>query len=114
VHPLLFADRSGQPRPLDPTLLPVPLIRTLPAVAHARLVRLAFAAVRPMLYTRTPQARLRMIEHRGVMTAAMVYDRQPIIDAFRRVGPDTLLGAMDLRGLPSPFLFVLRRDDSAG
>jgi hypothetical protein len=54
-----------------------------------------------------------MIEHRGVLTAAMVYDRQPIIDAFRRVGPDTVLGAMDLRGLPSPFLFVLRRDDSA-
>lgn len=114
VHPLLFSDRSGQPRPLDPTLLPVPLIRTVPAAAHARLVRLAFAAVRPLLYTRAPQARLRMIEHRGVLTAAMVYDRQPIIDAFRRVGPDTLLGAMDLRGLPSPFLFVLRRDDSAG
>jgi hypothetical protein len=112
VHPLLFLDRSGQPRPVDPTLLPVPLIRTLPGVAHSRPVRMAFAVVRPLLFTRGPQARMRMVEHRGVLTAAMVYDRQPIIDVFRRVGPDVLLGAMDLRGLPSPFLFVLRRDDS--
>jgi hypothetical protein len=112
VHPLLFRDRDGGPRPLDPAWLPVPLVRTLPAVAHARLARLAFTAVRPLLFTRAPQARMRMIEHRGVLTAAMVYDRQPIIDAFRRVGPDVLVGAMDLRGLPRPFLFVLRRDDA--
>ena len=48
--------------------------------------------------------------HRGVVTAAMVYDSLPIIDVFRRVSADVLLGAMDMRGLPSPFLFVLRRD----
>jgi hypothetical protein len=113
VHPLLFRDRSGRVRPLDPALLPVPLVRTLPGVAHARLVRTAFLAVRPLLFSRGAHARMRMVEHRGVLTAAMVYDRQPIIDFFRRVGPDVLLGAMDLRGLPSPYLFVLRRDESA-
>ena len=51
-----------------------------------------------------------MVEHRGVVTAALVYDRLPIIDAFRRVDDATLLGVMDLRGLPDPYLFVLRRD----
>ena len=40
----------------------------------------------------------------------MVYDALPIIDVFRRVGADTVLGAMDMRGLPAPFFFVLRRD----
>ena len=114
VHPLLFRDRAGQPRPVDPAFLPLPLVRTLPGLAHTFPARLTFAAVRPLLVTRAPQARMRMVEHRGVLTAAMVYDRQPIIDVFRRVTPDVLLGAMDLRGLPSPFLFVLRRDGSTG
>jgi hypothetical protein len=40
----------------------------------------------------------------------MVYDALPIIDVFRRVGPDTVIGAMDMRGLPAPFLFLLERD----
>ena len=110
VHPMLFTDRTGRPRALDPTLLPVPLIRALPALAHSLPVRLAFRAAGPLLATRKPAARTRMLEHRGVLTAAMVYDRQPIIDVFRRVSADVLLGAMDLRGLPTPFLFVLRRD----
>lgn len=70
----------------------------------------AFAGIRPLLWTTQPRARLRMVEHRGVLTAAMVYDSLPVIDFFRRVGPDALLGAMDMRGLPNPFLFVLRRD----
>jgi hypothetical protein len=50
------------------------------------------------------------MEHRGVMTAAMVYDDLPIIDVFREAAADTLLGLMDLRGLPQPFFFLLRRD----
>jgi hypothetical protein len=29
---------------------------------------------------------------------------------FRKVDDDTLVGAMDLRGLEMPFMFVLRRD----
>ena len=53
---------------------------------------------------------LREVTHRGVVTAAMVYDSLPIIDVFRRVDDDVRLGAMDMRGLPFPYLFVLRRD----
>ena len=49
-----------------------------------------------------------------MVTAALVYDSVPIIDVFRRVNDDVRLGAMDMRGLPAPFLFVLRRDDPAG
>jgi len=51
-----------------------------------------------------------MTEYRGVVTATTCYDSQPIHDAFRRVDEDTVLGAMDLRGSPHPFLFVLTRD----
>ena len=70
----------------------------------------AFALVRPLLVTSRPAARLRMVEHRGVVSAAMVYDDLPIIDAFRRVDDDTVLGVMDLRWQPHPYVFVLRRD----
>jgi hypothetical protein len=50
------------------------------------------------------------VVHRGVPTAALVYDRLPVVDVFRQVTPDLLLGLMDLRGLPDPFAFLLERD----
>jgi hypothetical protein len=78
-------------------------------VARSGLARQAFGGIRPLMYTDKPKARLRTVEHRGVATAAMVYDALPIIDVFRRVDADTLLGLMDLRGLPQPFFFLLRR-----
>lgn len=110
VHPLLFADRSGRPRPVDPSLLPVGALRDFAGFLDIWPVRRAFALIRPALYTRRPKARLRSMEHRGLVTAAMVYDVLPIIDVFRRVSDDVRLGAMDMRGLGSPFLFVLTRD----
>jgi hypothetical protein len=70
--------------------------------------------VRPLLTTRRPAARVREVRHRGVVTAAIVYDRLPVVDSFRRLGEDTLLGLMDLRGVPEPFPFLLRRELSAG
>jgi hypothetical protein len=109
VHPLLFPDAAGVPRPLDPTLAPVWLLRAVPGLLRTPAARSAFTAVRPLLRTGRPQGRLRRVEHRGVLTAALVYDRLPVLDAFRRVSADTLLGLMDMRGVP-PFPFVLRRD----
>jgi hypothetical protein len=110
AHPLLFRDRAGVPRPVNPALVPLGLVRDRPGLARTPLGRAAFAGLRPVVTTRRPVARLRMVEHRGVLTAGMVYDALPIIDLFRRVGRDTLLGLMDMRGLDRPFFFVLRRD----
>jgi hypothetical protein len=108
VHPLLFGDGTG--RPVNPALIPIAVLRDRPAVAAHPLVRTAFSAVRPLLTTRRPKARLRAVDHRGVVTAAMVYDALPIIDVFRRLSADSVLGLMDRRGLTAPFFFVLRRD----
>jgi hypothetical protein len=113
VHPLLFRTRAGPTRPVDPALLPLGLLRDYPGLAHLGLLRTVFGGVRPLLYTNRPKARLRTVEHRGVDTAAMIYDALPIIDVFRRVGSDVLLGAMDMRGLAAPFFFLLERDDPA-
>ena len=114
VFPLLFRDRAGVPRPVDPRFAPLGLLRNAAWLAHAPPARLAFPVVRPLLTGRRPQARVREVLHRGVLTGALLYDRLPVLDAFRRVGPDTLLGLMDARGVPEPFPFVLRRDVSAG
>jgi hypothetical protein len=114
VHPLLFTDRSGTPRPIDPRFLPMAVLRDYAGFAQFWPLRAAFSGIRPLLYTDKPKARLRTVTHRGVVTAAMVYDALPVIDVFRRVSDDVRLGAMDMRGLPSPFLFVLRRETPGG
>ncbi|MFS0703445.1 DUF4334 domain-containing protein [Cellulomonas sp. 179-A 9B4 NHS] len=112
VHPLVFRAGGGRLVAITPTPLPMGMgLRLAPVVPRAVAAR-AFALVRPLLTTSRPHARLRTVVYRGVASAAMVYDRQPIVDAFRRVDDDTVLGAMDLRGQPHPFVFVLRR--SAG
>ena len=64
----------------------------------------------PLWITHHPQARLRVVEHRGVSSAAMLYDHLPIVDVFRRLDAQTLLGVMDARGISHPFFFTLRRE----
>jgi hypothetical protein len=113
AHPLLFA-RAGASgagaatewTAIDPRRLP-PAGLGATRLARSRAAVWAFRLARPLLATRQPQARLRLVEHRGVLTAAMIYDRQPIIDLFRRVGPGVLLGLMDMRG-EAAFFFALR------
>lgn len=68
------------------------------------------ASVRGEVETDSPTARLRQISYRGVVTTAMVYDHLAIIDYFRKVNDSTLLGAMDRRGDPGIYFFVLRRE----
>ncbi|MEO6951200.1 MAG: DUF4334 domain-containing protein [Polyangia bacterium] len=109
VHPLLF--RFGDTvSPIQPALVPMSLVVRHARLLHARAIPSLFALVGRLARTRHPAARLRTIEHRGVSTAAMIYDRLPICDVFRKVDDDTALGLMDLRGMEQPFFFVLRRE----
>lgn len=107
VHPLVF----GQPGALfavNPRLIPLGLLNRL----GARLPRWLPPGLRPafrMARTSRPRARLREVSYRGQVSAAMVYDDLPIIDHFRRFGPDVLLGAMDMRDSPRPYFFLLER-----
>ncbi|WP_127792456.1 alcohol dehydrogenase catalytic domain-containing protein [Agromyces sp. LHK192] len=58
-------------------------------------------------------ASLHRVVHDGVATAAMVYDGQPVIDCFVRVGPDALLGVMTGRDTLDDgraYHFLLERD----
>ncbi|OLN87089.1 hypothetical protein CCHL11_06494, partial [Colletotrichum chlorophyti] len=56
-------------------------------------------------------ARIREVKFRGVVTAALVYDTSPIIDAFRYVNQNTVIGAMDKKNEEGAgtYYFYLRR-----
>lgn len=106
AFPLLFG--AGGAVAIDPARLPLRLAPSL--WRHARpLLPWAFRALRPALATRRPSARLRLVVTRGKLGAAMIYDTQPVIDAFRQVEPGCLLGMMDCRWFDAPLFFVLRR-----
>lgn len=110
VHPLLFETAAGRLVAVHPGWMRpfLPWLRNGRWPRAAWLRGLARSSL-PLLATTRSQARLRMIEHRGVLTAAMIYDGLPIHDVFRRIDADTVLGCMDLKDDPRPFFFLLRR-----
>ncbi|UNM96224.1 DUF4334 domain-containing protein [Ignatzschineria rhizosphaerae] len=63
--------------------------------------------------SKTSHARIRMLEHRGVSSATMIYDNFPINDIFRKIDDNRILGVMDFKGSDEPYFFVLERDDQA-
>lgn len=107
VHPLLFYGPAKQSLyAVDPML--VPLSAPLP---RSSALGYAMTLLRPVLQTRLPKARLRMIEFRGRSTATMAYDSKPIFDHFAKISDGMVLGIMDLKGMPGPYAFCLERDD---
>lgn len=109
VDPLLFG-RDNEVLALDPARLPLALALALPRIARTDAARGLFRLVRPLISTRKPKARLRSVAHRGRVSAAMIYDDLPIIDHFRQIDADRVLGLMDLRPTPQPFFFLLTRE----
>ncbi|RDI67426.1 DUF4334 domain-containing protein [Nocardia pseudobrasiliensis] len=109
VQPLLFAGPDAAVFAVDPRRVPLGLAGRIP-LSGMRAARALLPILRPLLRTRAPRARLRNLEYRGKISAAMVYDHLPIIDIFRLVDDRTLLGVMDLRGLSEPYFFILHRE----
>ncbi|GAA3675346.1 DUF4334 domain-containing protein [Nonomuraea antimicrobica] len=114
VHPLVFTRGDGRPVAVSPSFLPVNLLLDRPRLARLPVAALLFRLALPLTRTTRPQARLRMTEYRGVVTATMCYDALPVHDAFRKVDDDLVMGAMELRGSPRPFLFLLSRVRGTG
>lgn len=110
VHPLVFSRGNGSLYSLNPTLMPMGLIVRHPGLAHSTAGDVLFKLGALLLATTRPQARLRMTAYRGVVSATMIYDRLPINDVFRLVSQDIVVGAMDIRGMEQPYMFVLHRD----
>lgn len=109
VHPLVHMTLDGQKFCIQPALMPIGLLLRYPGLKRLLNKRL-FLLMRPLTSTRHPGARLRMTEFRGVTSATMIYDRQPINDVFRKLDEDTVLGAMDMKGMERLFFFKLQRE----
>jgi hypothetical protein len=109
VHPLLFTEPGGGIFAVDPRKIPIGLASRVPAKG-VELGRKLLGVLEPALRTKEPRARLRELEYRGKVGAAMIYDHLPIIDIFRKVDDDALLGVMDRRGDDNLYFFALRRD----
>lgn len=109
VYPLVHVALDGKKFCIQPALMPIGLLVRHPFLKNFLNKRL-FLLMRPLVATRHPGARLRMTEFRGVKTATMIYDRQPINDVFRKLDEDTVLGAMDMKSMERPFFFKLQRE----
>ncbi|MBD2196806.1 MULTISPECIES: DUF4334 domain-containing protein [Calothrix] len=108
VHPLLFLDNRGKIFKIAPNANLINWVLKLPIPRNDSLKPL-LVWMNSLLKTEKPQARLRMMEYRGKVTATMVYDYLPINDSFRKVDENTVLGIMDYKNINQPFFFVLRR-----
>lgn len=109
ADPLVFRGRRRL-FALNPALMPLGVAVRFSGALQRPVVQRMLRPLLPVMSTRRPAARLRMIEYRGVSTATMSYDALAINDHFRRVDEDTLIGAMDLRGVAQPFMFALRHE----
>ncbi len=109
VHPLLHLDGRGRLFRVKPRPSLVYLSLRMPVLKSKPLRPFSLLATR-LLKTRVSQARIRMVEYRGKVSAAMIYDRLPINDHFRIIDDSSVLGLMDFKGLQQPYFFVLRRD----
>lgn len=60
----------------------------------------------------TDRVQLREVKFRGVVSAAMIYDNFPIIDSFRYISSNVVIGAMDNKLIPKEagtYYFYLRK-----
>ena len=65
--------------------------------------------LRSEIETHEPTCCLRMIEHRGALSAAAIYDRQPVIDYFRLIDDNAVVCAAEGRGRTEVAYSVLQR-----
>lgn len=108
VHPLLFR-RGDDVISISPRFMPMGLLWKL-HVPRSALLNALSLPLKFALQTGKARARLRMLEHRGKVSATMIYDDLPIHDVFRKLDDETVLGVMDLKEMPQPFFFLLRRE----
>ena len=108
VHPLLFLDKQGTIFKVASNLTLMNWGLKYPILKSQSLQPLLLVS-NFLLKTEKSQARLRMMDYRGKVSATMIYDYLPINDAFRKIDDNTVLGLMDFKNSPQPFFFVLKR-----
>ncbi len=111
---LLFQWRPGRLVPIDPTFFPPRLAIRFAAFGRTSIARNWFSYLQRAFRARSTTASLKLRSASHDETAAMVYDKQPIVDYFRRIGDDELAGMMVVRGDDRRYFFRLRRVHGPG
>lgn len=119
VHPLVFNHRSGSTYYLNPDQI----FKYINLILRSKILKKrinsektadphAFDWLLKRFKTPHSKARLRVISYRNAQTAAMVYDHVAIIDVFKRIDENTLLGVMDVKHLlkDKSYFFLLEKD----
>ncbi|MEO0899815.1 MAG: DUF4334 domain-containing protein [Bacteroidota bacterium] len=107
VHPLVFfGEDKKELYAVNPALMPLRI-----ELPKTKIMETIMNMGRFLLETKKSKARLRNLEYRGRVSATMVYDEIPVKDTFVKIDENKVLGAMDLKGNPEPFFFILERDD---
>ncbi|SIQ86284.1 GXWXG protein [Rhizobium sp. RU20A] len=109
ADPLLF--RSGERRltAVDPVYVPLKLALRFHRFGRTNAASNLFSYLQRRLGARGPAATVRLLPFEGATSTAMVYDRQPITDHFRRIDQDRLMGVMVIKDDPRRYVFTLER-----
>jgi len=114
ADPLLFTAGGRRPVAIDPVRIPLKLALRFADFGRTAVARSLFSCMQQLLLARGPTAELKELSYNGVKSAAMTYDRQPIIDYFHQVDHSTILGLMQIQGDQRPYFFVLSRPAEGG
>jgi hypothetical protein len=80
--------------PIDPAGIPLGLALRFHRLGRTRAAKILFSCLRRGLRAKRPVASLGSRPFQGVGSAAMAYDNQPIVDHFRRIDANRIMGAM--------------------
>ena len=108
---LLFCFDERRLIPIDPARIPLRLALRFHKVGRTRAARNLFSYLLRGLRAKGPVATLKTMSFRGVASAAMAYDDQPIIDHFRKMDDRRIMGAMTIQGDDRIYFFELERVD---
>ncbi|MCV3769003.1 DUF4334 domain-containing protein [Rhizobium sp. TRM95796] len=106
---LLFHGGDRRLVAVDPKWIPLRLALRWHAFGRTQAAQNLFSYLQGQMRAMGPVAELRTVAFGGVMSAAMVYDRQPIIDHFRRIDDGKIMGAMTVAGEDLIYFFELER-----
>jgi hypothetical protein len=106
---LLFSAGPGRLRGIDPKWVPLRLALRCQRFGRTRIARSLFWWLQRALQAKGPVASLKTLAFDGVASAAMVYDDQPIIDHFRKIDENRIMGLMKIRNDERVYAFELTR-----
>jgi hypothetical protein len=119
IHPdfkadaLLFQWRPARLVPIEPSIVPVRTVIRFASFGRTFIARNWFSYLQKLFRARDTTATLTVGTIDGAETAAMVYDRQPVADFFRRVDHSEIAGMMVVEGDDLRYFFRLRKVDAS-